>query len=277
MMMNFKNAPLLRRCLSGAAAAAAAVCLSSCGGGGSGGSDTSDRPDISPHQLVPVEGDTAVIYIRGVVLRDTGWEIGSSVDDRNPGPADGPPPLDDTETMLTLYFQPNGEFTMDLPFSSFADDAANDATRAAQALTRNIRIENGHWWQTNTSDNTHNMVLGIYFEGTDTVEDPDPARGSATNPMGYIRWEYRGENLSLHLRTRSNAPSMLGMYRFDGAVTSGKMYVKTLRNDVTASYGGGQSTLFFEDVYDFWGQPAIYFPGAAWAPGENDPLDPILE
>lgn len=274
MMMTFKNAQLLRRSLTGVAAAAAAVCLSSCGGGGSDGSDTSGRPDISPHKLVPVENDTAVIYIRGVILRDTGWEIGSSAEPANPGPADQ---VDQTETMLTLYFQPNGAFTMDVPFSTFVDDPNQDG-RAAQAITRSARIEGGHWWQSDLTDNTPNLIMGVNFEGADAGADPQGA--SAHNPEGLYRWQYRGENICIQLRTRSNAPTMVQgsvSYRFDGAVLSGKMYVRSLRGEASTTMGGEQATIMFEDEYDFWGAPAIYFPGAAWTPGENDPLDPIQE
>lgn len=258
--------------MAGAVAAAVALCLSSCGGG-TEEADASSRPDISPHKLVPMMNDVAVVYIRGVVLCDTGWEMGSSTDIA-PGPPDGPPRLDDTETMLMLSFHYDGSFEMNVPFSTFVDDPTQLEYRGGVAVTRTIELANGRWWQTSTADNTHNLILGINFDISDTGEDPglvDPAR----NPSGIWTWHYHGDNICLHLRERTNAPDAAlpnGGYRFDGYVASGTMTVNAQRNDVTTSFGGSPTVMFIKDTYNFWGQPVIYGPGENWVPPEDDPL-----
>lgn len=260
-----------RRCMAGAVAAAVALCLSSCGGGGSEGTDPSSRPDISPHKLVPMENDTAMVLIRGVVLCDTGWEMGTT-------PDDGPPRVDDEETQLTLYFHSDGTFEMEVPFSEFVDSPGPTPPpqdwRANHAQTRNVQLANGHWWQTYTADNTHNLIMGICFEISDVGEDPAlQAEDPVNNPSGIWTWQYRGENICLQLRERTNAPDpRTGSYLFDGYVASGSMTVNAQRNAVDTSYGGSGKALFIQDTYNFWGQPSTYLPGEQWTPPADDPL-----
>lgn len=254
----------------GTLAAAVALCLSSCGGG-TEGTDPSSRTDISPHKLLPVETDTAVVYIRGVVLCDTGWEMGSSLDPF-PGPPDDPR-LDDTETMLTLYFMPGGDFAMEVPYSTYVDDPTQLDYRGGVAITRNVQLTGGRWWQTSTADNTHNLILGVCFDISDVSEVTDPALVTGRNPEGIFTWRYHGEHICLQLRERSNAPDpTLNSYRFDGYVVSGTMEVEAQRNIVDTSYGSGVKQLHIRDIYNFWTQPAIYFPGEGWVPPEDDPL-----
>lgn len=262
-----------RRCMAGAVAAAVALCLSSCGGG-TEGTDPSSRPDISPHKLVPMENDTAMVLIRGVVLCDTGWEMGTSPDDGN-GPM---PRVDDDETQLTLYFHSDGTFEMEVPFSEFVDSPGPSPTpqdwRANHAQTRNVQLANGHWWQTYTADNTHNLIMGICFEISDVGEDPAlQAEDPVNNPSGIWTWQYRGENICLHLRERTNAPDpRTGSYLFDGYVASGSMTVNAQRNAVDTNYGRSGKALFIQDTYNFWGQPSTYLPGEQWTPPADDPL-----
>ena len=267
------------RCLVGTAAAVA-LCLSSCGGGAEG-TDPSSRPDISPHKLVPVENDTAEVYIRGVVLCDTGWEIGST-------PDDGPPntgAMDDDETQLLLRFHSDHTFEMHVPYSEFVDSEAPTPTpqdwrrnpQNGHAQTREVQLTGGHWWQTYTADNTHNLIMGIYFEISDVGEDPalasDVNDPEHRNPSAIWTWQYRGENICLHLRERTNAPdAQLGQYVFEGYVASGTMTVNAQRNVVSTNFGGGQTDLMIQDTYNFWTQPATYLPGQQWAPPEDDPL-----
>lgn len=263
-----------RRCAAGAVAAAVALCLSSCGGG-SDGTDPSSRPDISPHKLVPVENDTATVLIRGVVLCDTGWEIGST-------PDDGPPnagSMDDDETQLTLHFHSDGTFDMEVPYSDFVDDPTGGSptvpppgNRGATAPTRNVQLTGGNWRQTYTADNTHNLIMGINFDISDVGEDValvDPIN----NPSGIWTWQYHGENICIQLRERTNAPdARLGQYVFDGYIVSGTMTVNAQRNAVETSIGHPGKALFIQDTYNFWGQPATYLPGELWTPPEDDPL-----
>lgn len=267
------------RCIAGAAAVA--LCLASCGGGGSEGTDPSSRPDISPHKLVPVEGDVAVVRIRGVVLCDTGWEMGTDTEDGLPGAIPDP-----DESQLTLYFHSDGTFDMEVPVSEYVDFEATTPPivppgdwRRAHAQSRFLgRLEGGHWWQTCDSDNTSNLIMGICFEISDVGTDPllaapenDP---EGRNPSAIWTWQYRGENICLQLRERTNAPDpMMGMYRFDGFVMSGKMYVNAQRNVVTVNAEGyTPKDLYITDTYNFWTQPTTYFPGEQWTPPEDDPL-----
>lgn len=133
--------------------AASVLALVGCGGGGDSG-NAGLVADNSPHHFV-LDGQTGGrLTIRGVILPNTGWEIGSTPDEG----------LDPTESMLTFDIMADGSMTLYLTPSSIDPHEADQPVRTEETYMK--RIDDCKWWQ-NVVNTQTNMLGSLEFEAND--------------------------------------------------------------------------------------------------------------
>lgn len=166
-----------------AAAALMLVALPACTGG-SGADDSEKAPvrDISPHSLVPEGATAAELYVIGVHITMSGWEIGT-----DPGVDGGDP----TERPLRMSFRPDGTMEMWLPISSVRD---------AELLQEDPDFQGpyfvGTWQQSDHVADQHNRVMYINFRAHGDIATTN----LAAHPDGFIHCWATGQDICLHLR-----------------------------------------------------------------------------
>ncbi|MDO5449506.1 MAG: hypothetical protein Q4F30_01315 [Akkermansia sp.] len=210
--------------------AAAVLALASCGGGGEESAPTG--ADISPHQFVMDGQQGGMMTIRGIIIPNTGWEIGSTPDEG----------LDPTESMLTLTLMPDGTMELAVPASSIADNP--------DAPARNPRVE-GTWSQPEIGMLPNNLYpLNFQCDDTD------------------YGIQYRGRNIRMHIFKVTPDESMdhespiyiaqkeasPDAYTYTGYIVDGRF---TIEYKDVVTQGATSGKPMFVDI-QIIGQPAVY-------------------
>ena len=226
--------------------------MSSCSGGGGDETDSTRRFDYSPHALVPEGTAQTEVRVRGIHFSNTGWEMGTT-------PDDGPPPVDATENQFTLFCNGDGADSLcgtvlvRFPWSSMVDNPDDPHRTLEPVGDENWAVAHGTWWQERISKE-NNTVMYVHFQA-EGYYDMDGDR---------LQVIYKGDDLRFLLRERTMDN---GDYRWDGAVTNGKVY---MYGSVMTSAQGAATKPTIKEV-NFIAEPCTFIlHGSNWEPDPGD-------